>query len=353
MTIITKTVIASIVNDDNFNNPAAILKELNKNIQKTMKQDNPNSASDAGFDGGILYYNKKEKRIVYAGAKTPLFYLQNNELNTYKGDRQSIGYKKSNIDFEFSNFSLDIDKDTYIYITTDGYIDQNGGDDGYPLGKKKLQELIKKNYTKPFSKQKRDFTINLLEFQGDLERDDDVTFFACKITASESKNEFEYFYDFSGILTQDKLGEIEDKIVNKYSYIFEHTRKKEKLLTIFYELGQNIIKYAIQNRKINHALLPVIKIGHNSDDDTFYIVTRNLVEKDCMEKIKQRIDEANSINKTSISKIYKEYRKSNKYSHERGEGLGFFELAKRSSEKIRYNFREVGGKYYYSIGIKI
>jgi len=181
MTMVTKTVIQSIVNDDNFNNPAQIIQELSLNIKKTLKQDNPNSKNDAGLDGGVLYFNKKENRVIYAGAKTPLFYIQNEELKIFKGDRQSVGYKKSNTDFEFTNFELDIKDDTYLYVTTDGFIDQNGGDEGYPLGKKRLQKLIIDNHKRSFSEQKDMFHEYLLEYQGSHERDDDVTFVAFSI----------------------------------------------------------------------------------------------------------------------------------------------------------------------------
>jgi len=176
MTMVTKTVIQSIVNDNNFNNPALIMQELSKNIKTTLKQDNPNSKSDAGLDGGILYFNKKENRAIYSGAKTPLFYIQDEELKVFKSDRQSVGYKKSDTEFKFSNFELNIEEDTHFYITTDGFIDQNGGDEGYPLGKKKLQKLILENYKKSFQEQKDIFHKYLLEYQGEHERDDDVTF---------------------------------------------------------------------------------------------------------------------------------------------------------------------------------
>lgn len=352
MTIVTKTVIQSIVTDEIFDNPAQIMKELNKHIQLTMKQDNPASKSDAGFDGGILYYNKKQKKIKYSGAKTPLFYIQNDELNSYKGDRQSIGYKKSNIDFEFTNFELDVDCDSYLYITTDGFIDQNGGEEGFPLGKKKFQRHIIENYKESFNKQKRHFTRNLLEFQGEHERDDDVTFFGCFISNDES-SKIEYFFNYKGFLNQNKLGELEEEFLSHHSNIFENNRKREKVLTIYYELGQNITKYGIQDSELDVSYLPAIELAHDEKTNIFYMTFKNLISEDNKIVIEKRINEANSIDKENISKIYKEYRKSNKYSHDKGEGLGFFELVKRSPDKIQYSFENVDSRFYYSVTISI
>ncbi|NOQ30534.1 MAG: PAS domain S-box protein [Helicobacteraceae bacterium] len=353
MTMVTKTVIQSIVDDSNFDNPALILQLLSKNIKKTLKQENPNSKNDAGFDGGILHYNKKSKKIKYAGAKTPLFYIQNGELKSFKGDRESIGYKKSNTDFEFTNFEIVADCDSYFYLTTDGFIDQNGGDEGFPLGKKKIQKLIEQNYTKSFEEQKEIFHKFLLDYQSDYERDDDVTFFAFSLS-EESKENVSHFFKYNGDLNQDKLGEIEDELENNHQTVFHKSKKKEKLYTVLYELGQNIIKYGVQNVEENLCLSPLIELYHNDENDEFCIVSKNLVTNNDAKIIKTRIEEANSVDKKDIKERYKKLRKSKKYLHSNGAGLGFFEFAKRSSQKIRYNFDQIDENIsYYSIVITI
>jgi len=353
MTMVTKTVIQSIVNNNNFNNPALIMQELSKNIKTTLKQDNPNSKSDAGLDGGILYFNKKENRAIYSGAKTPLFYIQNEEMKVFKSDRQSVGYKKSDTDFEFSNFELKVEEDTHFYITTDGFIDQNGGDEGYPLGKKKLQKVILENYKKSFQEQKDIFHKYLLDYQGEHERDDDVTFLGFNVRY-KSFEEDNNFFKYSGFLTQSKLGEIEQSLEKDYHNIFENSRKKEKLFTILYELGQNIIKYSYGDKGDNDSIQSCIEISHESQDDKFKITSKNRVLIDSVEKIKSRINEANGIDKNKIKDIYRELRKSKKYGHEDGAGLGFFELAKRSSEMIEYSFDTLDeDSSYYKITVTI
>lgn len=353
MTMVTKTVIQSIVDSSNFNNPALILQQLSQSIKKTLKQDNPESKNDAGFDGGILYYNKKEKKIIYAGAKTPLFYIQNNELKIFKGDRESIGYKKSKTEYEFENFEVTIDGDSYFYVTTDGFIDQNGGEEGFPLGKKKLQKLIEENYSKSFDEQKEIFHQFLLDHQGAHERDDDVTFFA--FTLKEKPEErIEHFFEYNGLLTQNILGDLAQKIEEDYPHIFTNTRKKEKLLTVIYELGQNIVKYGIQNDDMDLSQQPLIRIAYNHFTDEFVIVSSNTIVSNSVEKIRCRIDEANAVSQEEIKKIYQALRKNKKYAHENGEGLGFFEFAKRSSKKIAYNFDIINPEYsYYAIKITI
>lgn len=354
MTIITKNILHSIVNDTNFDNPALILQQLSKNIQKTLRQDDPNSKSDAGLDGGIVYYNKEKKKVIYAGAKTPLFYIQNRELKVFKSDRESIGYKKSNVDFEFKNLELDVSGgDSYFYITTDGFIDQNGGEDGFVLGKKRTQKLMIENHEKCFEEQKEILYKNLLDFQGENERDDDVTFFAFSIKEN-SEEKVEHFFKYNGYLTQDILGEIESELEEKHQNIFSKTSKKEKLYTVLYELGQNIIKYASHSEDSVLSQQPYIEISYNFTDSYFMIVCKNKVSSKSIDTIKTRIDEANAIEPEDMKDFYRELRKNKKYSHEKGAGIGFFEFAKRSLKKMRYSFDEIDAEHsYYTIIVTI
>ena len=176
-----RQVIAKIENDISIDvSPAWILSYFNRKMKTMLHQESEESISNAGFDGGIIYYNKKEKIIKYAGAETGLYYFDD-ALQTIKGDRQSIGYKKSNAQYEFKEHIINVKDNMQFYITTDGFIDQNGGEKGFPLGKKKFTQLIEQKKDLPFKEQK-DALIDLLtEYQGDEERNDDVTVIGFKI----------------------------------------------------------------------------------------------------------------------------------------------------------------------------
>lgn len=179
---IERQVIAKIINDENLEvSPAWILAYFNKSMKKLLKQESLDSVSNAGFDGGILYYNKKNETIKYAGAETPLFYYdENNELQMIKSDRHSIGYKKSDINFKFKEYEIKVKKGMRFYISTDGYLDQNGGEKGFPLGKRKFKNLLEENHTKTFEEQKTILMNTIVEYQNGYERNDDITVIGLK-----------------------------------------------------------------------------------------------------------------------------------------------------------------------------
>ncbi len=161
--------------------PAKILQIFNQHMKHLLKQEDENSISNAGFDGGVLYYNKQKNIVKYAGANTPLFYVQNNKVHTIKGDRYSIGYKKSDAGFEFKEHIIDISEDVQFYLTTDGYLDQNGGEKGFPFGRRKFSTMIEKHYMESLADQQEVFLEELYKYQGNENRNDDITLIGFKI----------------------------------------------------------------------------------------------------------------------------------------------------------------------------
>jgi len=178
---IERQIITNIKNSDDDVSPANILKEFNCDMKSLLKQENDKSISNVGFDGGIIYYNKKDKIIKFAGAQTPLFYIEDEELKVIKGNRHSVGYKKSSNDYEFKEHIIKVKKGMKFYITTDGYLDQNGGTKGFPFGKKQFQNIIKKFHSETLADQQEIFLYELDDYKAKEETNDDVTVISFEI----------------------------------------------------------------------------------------------------------------------------------------------------------------------------
>ncbi len=179
---IERQIIAKINNDLTIDvSPAWILSYFNRKMKILLKQESTNSLSNAGFDGGIIYFNKKEKTLKFSGAETPLFYMENDELKTIKGSRHSVGYKKSDPNFTFEEHTIKVKNGMQFYCTTDGYLDQNGGKKGFPFGKKRFTTLIIEQHIKAMENQQEILLNTLADYQADEDRSDDVTVIGFKI----------------------------------------------------------------------------------------------------------------------------------------------------------------------------
>lgn len=185
VTMLVKAVERQIINnillDDKTVSTAYILQEFNSQIKSLLRQHNEDAVSNAGFDGGILYINFKEKIARYSGAETPLFVVQNNKLSQIKGDRHSIGYKKSDVNYKFSEHVISIEEPTKFYLSTDGYFDQNGGEKGFPLGKKAFINQLEQFSFNSFSTQKTKLLEKLDLYRKAEDVNDDITLIGVSI----------------------------------------------------------------------------------------------------------------------------------------------------------------------------
>jgi len=178
MTMLVKALQLQIINDLNKTkkpiSPAEILNNFNISIKAILKQYNKDSTSNAGFDGAIIYYNKNSNKIKFASANTPLFYIKNNEVKYLRGDRRSVGDIFTEINYKYREYEIEFDENTKFYVTTDGFLDQIGGDKELPFGKKRFMELIKKAHHLHFKTQKEIFLNELRKYQNSHIQTDDI-----------------------------------------------------------------------------------------------------------------------------------------------------------------------------------
>jgi len=184
MTMIASSGLRKIIWDEGCHDPAQILKRLSYFVKTTLHQDKTYVVSDDGMDIGIARavhiniespaFGFQASELIFAGAKLSLFYVCNGEVTVIAGDRQSIGYKRSDLNFNFSDHKIRIEKGTVFYMASDGFIDQLGADNRR-FGSRRFRELLKRIAHLPFEKQ-REILLEAYEtHRGMKQRQDDVT----------------------------------------------------------------------------------------------------------------------------------------------------------------------------------
>ncbi len=131
LTMIASSALTRIIRDENCREPGQMLKRLNVILKTALRQDTAYAVSDDGLDAALCVVHSEEKRISFAGARIPLFLLENGEMTIIKGDRQSIGYKqskRSDIGFDFTCHEFPVRKGMAFYMASDGFADQMGPD---------------------------------------------------------------------------------------------------------------------------------------------------------------------------------------------------------------------------------
>ncbi len=124
-------------------------------------------------------YTLEGSKLEYAGAHIPLWIIRDGELIEIKADRQPIGNME--IFQPFTSHTIEKQKGDSIYVFSDGYADQFGGERGKKLMIKAFRTLLLSIQDKSM-KEQRDILNNKFEaWKGDLDQIDDVCIIGVKI----------------------------------------------------------------------------------------------------------------------------------------------------------------------------
>ena len=131
-------VLDTIVNDE----PAAILKELNRLMRAALHHDGAVAAVDNGLEIGLCWCAPAQRKLVFAGARIDLHRVSGDKVEKISGDRQSIGYRSSDPAFTYTNHAVALDEKSVFFLTSDGILDQSGGPRGWGFGRKRFCQLL-------------------------------------------------------------------------------------------------------------------------------------------------------------------------------------------------------------------
>jgi polar amino acid transport system substrate-binding protein len=349
---IERQIVAKIEHNKDLDvSPAWILGYFNKKMKLLLKQDREDSLSNAGFDGGIIYYNKKNQVIKFAGAETSLFYTDcNGELKTIKGNRYSVGYKKCDINYEYKDHIIPVKEGMKFYCTTDGYLDQNGGVKDFPFGKKRFTNIIKEHYNENMAEQQTIFLYEMQEYEmqvPDNDRNDDMTVIGFEIGQTSKYKQLILEYD--GELTQNIITSFMDVIEDK----IDNLGISSKVSTVVIELTQNMMNYSKSIDEKCSKIVPYGSIKILDNYDEYIVQSRNIMNLIDKQKVEPKLIEINSLDESGIKKRYRELRRSGENTHEKGGGIGFYEIAK-ITQNIEYDFTDINkDKYYFDFKVVI
>ena len=123
----------------------------------------------------------KNKLLNFSGSQMPICHISEGNLDVIKGTRFSIGGNILNKKCEFANEKIELQKGDYIYMFTDGYYDQFGGEQYRPLRFKNFQNMLVANHKLPIERQKEIFHNHMKVWIGKYEQLDDITLLGIRI----------------------------------------------------------------------------------------------------------------------------------------------------------------------------
>ncbi len=152
-------------------------------------------------------------------------------------------------------------------------------------------------------------------------------------------------YIYRGRFTQKITDSILALTESNLSTNEQSSKMKKRVYLILVEGLQNITRH--QDDTGNNSSEGYGMFVIQREDEKYYITTGNLIEKKSIKHIKDLIDKINSLEKEELKEYYKHVLEEGRLSDKGGAGLGLIDMAKKSGNKLSYDFKDISEKHSY------
>jgi PAS domain S-box-containing protein len=182
MSMIGNSLLNEIINEKKILQTDDILTTLNYRIVQALNQEF--SSNTDGMDICLvkIVKNGNGSVINYSGAKRPLFYFDNklNIIESIKGSRRSIGGNVYRSEEKFNLHEIELVENSILYLTSDGYIDQNSPD-RKRFGTQKFHDFLNEICRNPFTIQLEKLNEKIIDYMQYVDQRDDILIWGIKV----------------------------------------------------------------------------------------------------------------------------------------------------------------------------
>ncbi len=180
MSVMGISLLTEIIKTKNISSPDDILQMLHQDIGSILHQERAQNSDS--IDIALAVIDQENKILEYSGAKLPLLVVQNDIIQLIKGNNQSIGGKTYLKTKRFTKHTVDITQPTTIYMYSDGFQDQIGGEFKQKFRSRNLRNLLYLLHKDPFEDQKKYIEYTLKSWQEKNKQIDDILIIGLQIS---------------------------------------------------------------------------------------------------------------------------------------------------------------------------
>jgi len=184
MSIMGISFLNEIIQQQNEDSPAVILEKLRHQVKNTLNPELKSHKSKNyielyltlkikdGMDMALCCMDNKTKKLTYSGAGLPMFIARNGEIIDFEPVDNPVGVHL--VENPFINHSFQLMTNDIIYLFSDGYYDQFGGDNNKKYYIENFRKLLIEISNKPCAEQKKILEASIENWQGINDQIDDM-----------------------------------------------------------------------------------------------------------------------------------------------------------------------------------
>ena len=119
---------------------------------------------------------------------------------------------------------------------------------------------------------------------------------------------------------------------------------RKRLFMFVLESLQNVTRHSDKNQFSNMSL-----VVYSKTHSGYTVTTGNVLPTQSINDLKKRLIEINNLETSEIRNVYREMLSASEFSRKGGAGLGLIEMAKKTGNKLDYDFVGIDGNYSYFI----
>lgn len=175
MSLLNMGFLNEAIKEKGIEKPSEIFNYVRSRLIETMNSEEQKD----GMDGILLCYDRTRVEYEYSAANNEPLLIRDGKIIELKKDKMPVGKGEKLQDF--TTFTLELQKGDELYLHTDGFADQFGGERGKKFMNKRLNELFLSVWNIPLSEKKEKVESVFNIWKGNLEQVDDVLVVGIKI----------------------------------------------------------------------------------------------------------------------------------------------------------------------------
>jgi serine phosphatase RsbU (regulator of sigma subunit) len=178
MSVLGISLLNQIVIEEKNTNVSFILQRLNHKIKKAFSYSSEYHEDEKqlydGMDIAMCCIDSDLQQLTYSGAFRPLFHITENNLIAVSGSRYPIGGLYLENERKYESKTMSYRKGDKLYLFTDGFADQFGGDQNKKLMIRNFKNILLQTANLPMDKQKTELEKIFHHWKKEEEQTDDI-----------------------------------------------------------------------------------------------------------------------------------------------------------------------------------
>ncbi|WP_421881795.1 PAS-domain containing protein [Pacificispira sp.] len=174
MTMMAASVCRRAINETGVGGPAAVMMAIDRIVRINLHQTEAQVGPDNGLELTLCLLESDVGRVRVAGAGLDVFVQTKGRIDRVRGTKHGLGYGRQTSSATSIQETVFTEREAErIFLTSDGILDQSGGDKGYGYGRRRLTDALQQGANLSIEEQGAHLAADVETYsKGYVQRDD-------------------------------------------------------------------------------------------------------------------------------------------------------------------------------------